>query len=324
MRPRLSGDAYFEEQNVPDYLKKSLFLLLLVAHTSIWAAEPGHDDALLESPRAIITRDDFMTEISRIPERDRGEFLVDAKRVNAVLEQLYLTRVLAREAEELKLAENPEVMRKLELAREKVLAGERMAMLEKSLKIPDFSQKAREMYLAEKEKYYVEPTARAAHILISAKNHSEEEALKKAQEVRALLVSGSKTFEQAAREFSEDPSAKDNGGELGWFGPKRMVKPFSDAAFAMKPGDISQPVKSGFGYHIILLEEKKEGRQRPFDEVKQEIIDKLVQDYIQAAKTAHMNEIKGDKSIVVHDAEIRKLNPLNNLAPTAKESAPSK
>lgn len=305
-------------------LKKSLFLMLLVSSTTLWAGETDHGTPLLGSSKAVITRDDFLAEISRIPEADRGEFLIDVKRVNAVLEQLYLARVLAREAEKLKLAEKPEIMRKLELAREKILAQERLALLEKSLKIPDFIQKAKEIYLAEKEKYQVEPSARAAHILIAAKNHSEEDALKKAQEIRALLVSGAKTFEQAAREFSEDTSAKDNGGDLGWFGPKRMVKPFSDAAFAMKPGDISQPVKSSFGYHIILLEEKKEGRQKPFDEVRQGITDKLVQEYIQAAKATYMNEIKGDKSIVVHEAEIRKLNPLNNPAPAGKESAPSK
>ena len=307
-----------------DYLKTPLFLMLLVSHTPLWAGETDHGAPLLGSSKAVITRDDFLAEISRIPETDRGEFLIDAKRTNAVLEQLYLSRVLAREAEKLKLPENPEVMHKLQLVREKLLAQERLALLEKTLKIPDFTQKAKEMYLADKEKYYVEPSAKAAHVLISSKGHSEEEALNKALEVRAMLASGSKTFEQAAKEFSEDPSAKDNKGELGWFGPKRMVKPFSDAAFAMNPGDISQPVKSSFGYHIILLEEKKEGRQKPFDEVRQGITDKLAQEYIQAAKATHMNEIKGDKSIVVHEAEIRKLNPMNNPAPAGKESAPSK
>lgn len=295
-----------------NYFIKSFFFLILVT-SNLQAAESDGGALLLESARATVTLNDFRDEISRIPMRDRGEFLTDVKRVNAVIEQLYITRALAREAESLQLDKNPDIARKMRAAQEKILAQERLSVLEQSIKLPDFSKRARELYLSDKKKYTVEPTVKAAHVLIGTKTRTDEEALKKAREVQAMLVSGGKTMEQVAPELSDDPSAKTNHGELGWFGPNRMVKAFSEAAFAMKPGAISAPVKTDFGYHVILLQEKKEGRQIPFEEVKQRIIDGLAQDYIQNAKSEFLAAVKHDKSIVVHEAEIKKLNPLNNV-----------
>ena len=90
---------------------------------------------------------------------------------------------------------------------------------------------------------------------------AEEAALKKAQEIKARLDAG-EDFAELAKEFSDDPGSKDNGGDLGWFGRGRMVPEFEEAAFALEPGEISDPVKSPFGYHIIQLLEKDPNRPR--------------------------------------------------------------
>ena len=90
---------------------------------------------------------------------------------------------------------------------------------------------------------------------------AEEEALKKAQEIKARLDAG-EDFAQLAKEFSDDPGSKDNGGDLGWFGRGKMVKEFEDAAFALEPGQISEPVKTPFGYHIIQVLEKDPNHPR--------------------------------------------------------------
>ncbi|HEV2913676.1 MAG TPA: peptidylprolyl isomerase [Pyrinomonadaceae bacterium] len=68
---------------------------------------------------------------------------------------------------------------------------------------------------------------------------------------------GGESFEKLAKEYSSDPGSKDKGGDLGWFGRGRMVKPFEDAAFALQPGQISEVIQTQFGYHIIKLDERR-------------------------------------------------------------------
>ncbi len=104
----------------------------------------------------------------------------------------------------------------------------------------------------------------ARHILVSVPRSApdakpedtkkaEDDAKVKADKIYAELKAG-KSFEAAAKEYSDDPGSKEKGGELGWFTKGRMVPEFSDAAFAMKVGETSQPVKSPYGYHIIQVE----------------------------------------------------------------------
>lgn len=102
----------------------------------------------------------------------------------------------------------------------------------------------------------------AEHILVGIGprfgNRTEEEAEKRVQEVLSKLAAGEK-WEELAKEYSDDQSNKDKGGDLGFFGKGMMVKEFEDAVFAMKPGEVSsEPVKTAFGYHIIRLVEVKD------------------------------------------------------------------
>ncbi len=97
----------------------------------------------------------------------------------------------------------------------------------------------------------------ARHILV------EDE--KTAKEVRSKLEEGG-DFEELAKEYSTEPAAQDTGGDLGWFGTGRMVPEFEKAAFALKKGEISEPVKSSFGYHVIELLDTREAKVEATDE----------------------------------------------------------
>ena len=96
----------------------------------------------------------------------------------------------------------------------------------------------------------------ASHILLqvpeNATYQKEQEVLKKANEIRAEILAG-KPFSEAAIEYSEDPSAANNGGQLGYFTAFQMVAPFENAAFNTPVGEISEPVRSSFGYHLIKV-----------------------------------------------------------------------
>jgi len=126
-------------------------------------------------------------------------------------------------------------------------------------------------YEANKTRYTEEEKRHASHILIKVTDAvPEAAALKKAQELRAQLVSG-KDFAALARADSEDPGSKAAGGDLGWANRGAFVKPFADALYALKVGEISQPVRTQFGYHLIRLEEVRPGQAKTLESARAEI-----------------------------------------------------
>ena len=116
---------------------------------------------------------------------------------------------------------------------------------------------------------------RASHILVTAPKTAPEaerqKARAKATELLAQVKKLPDSFADVARKNSQDPGSAPNGGDLDFFSRDAMVKPFSDAAFAMKKGDISEVVESEFGYHIIKLTDIKVPKQRTYDEMKPEL-----------------------------------------------------
>ena len=116
---------------------------------------------------------------------------------------------------------------------------------------------------------------RASHILIaspkSAPEAERQKAKAKATELLALVKKSPDSFADVAKKNSQDPGSAPSGGDLDFFARNAMVKPFSDAAFAMKKGDISDVVESEFGYHIIKLTDIKAPKQRSFEEMKPDL-----------------------------------------------------
>jgi peptidyl-prolyl cis-trans isomerase D len=116
---------------------------------------------------------------------------------------------------------------------------------------------------------------RASHILITspktASAAEREKAKAKAEELLAVVKKAPDTFADIARKNSQDPGSATNGGDLDFFARSAMVKPFEDAAFSMKKGEISPVVESDFGYHIIKLTDIKAPKQRSFEDVKTEL-----------------------------------------------------
>ena len=132
------------------------------------------------------------------------------------------------------------------------------------------------------KKVYPE-TANAKHILVD----SEE----KANEILAQIKAGDVTFEDAARANSTCPS-KDAGGDLGTFTRGQMVPEFEEAVFNMKNGEVSGPVKTQFGYHLIKLENLQAGGESEYEEVRNEIERSLMYQKQSEAYNKELNNLK--------------------------------
>src|SRR5690606_38326086 len=116
---------------------------------------------------------------------------------------------------------------------------------------------------------------RASHILVevpeSADDAAKAAARERAEKLLAQVKAAPEKFADLAREHSDDPGSKDQGGDLGFFSRDMMVEPFSDAAFSMKEGEISDLVKSDYGFHIIQVTGVKGSGVRPFEQAKDQI-----------------------------------------------------
>lgn len=130
---------------------------------------------------------------------------------------------------------------------------------------------ARQAYEANKARYQQPESRRASHILIQAGEGAKAKAEKVLQEVKAKPA----RFAELAKQYSDDPGSAAQGGNLGSFSRDMMVKPFADAAFQMKAGEISGLVESQFGYHIIRLDGISGGAVVPFEQVKAELMREL-------------------------------------------------
>lgn len=136
-------------------------------------------------------------------------------------------------------------------------------------------------YMANAGKYETPKTVEARHILIKVDQNADqaqaEKARSKAQDIYQMAVSEGKNFSELAKTYSED-STKDKGGYLGAFEQGSMVKPFADKAFSMKAGEISEPVRTQFGWHLIKVEKVNEAKSRKMADVKEEIRKSLLKE----------------------------------------------
>lgn len=130
---------------------------------------------------------------------------------------------------------------------------------------------------------------KASHILFKAEGETQfQEATAKAQFLRERLLKGL-DFTKAAKEFSEDPSAKGNSGDLGWFRFPQMQKPFSEAASTLKPGELSQPVRTIYGIHLIKLEGR---REKKYEEVKAELAKEISDNRFNSRAQERLEQIR--------------------------------
>ena len=126
-------------------------------------------------------------------------------------------------------------------------------------------------YDGHKERYQQPEERRASHILIAAEKLGKDKARQKAEEVLREVQAKPAAFAELARKHSDDPGSASQGGDLGFFGRGMMVKPFEDATFALRDGEVSGIVESDFGFHIIKLTGQHVAREKPLAEVRGEI-----------------------------------------------------
>ena len=250
----------------------SLFVALLTSAS--YAVESG-DKVLARVAGHDITESEALEFIKPFGQQAMMLYSSEQGR-KMVIDDLISMRLYALDAEEKKLDQTPEFIENLENIKRTMLA---QAAMKEVIKDVSISEDEAKKFYDENQKLFTQPErVHASHILVS-----DDESLAKVQEE----LKAGKSFDVVAQEFSIDPGSAPNGGDLGEFPRGVMVPEFEKAAFELKnPGDVSEPVKSQFGWHLIKLSEYIPESVMPFEQVKahieQELREKKTQDLLQS------------------------------------------
>lgn len=284
-------------------------------------AEPAPDTVLLSRGDAAITVADYRAALSRIPEEYRRQAASDPEVARKLLGQLLENRLLAREARASGVAERPEVRRVIRLETEKLLARRQYAHVLEARDTADLDQMAREYWLANQDRFRKPASLSVQHVLIEAEERSEDRALELAREVYRLAQSNERPFDELVAEYSEDPRAATNDGYYRNMPADRFEAAFADAALALEPGGISEPVRTPYGYHVIRLIESTPEQRRPFDAVRDEALDEVRKRHENRMRELYLNELLEDNPLEVNEEGLRALFQRHDLGPAGEHAA---
>ena len=241
----------------------------------------GHE---IKTSEVEIAAEDIALQLGDLPAKLRYPFLI---------EYLVERHLLAQAAVKQGVADTDEYKQRLAFYQAKAL---RDAYFNSTIKPSVTEEEVKAAYDKEASKVKVSERVRARHILVQTE--------KEARDVLARLNKGEK-FEDIAKQVSLDGS-KDYGGDLGYFSAEEMVPEFSKAAFSLKVGETSEPVKTDYGWHVIKVEDRKQGGAQPFDQVKAGIKAVLMRKKVQDIVT----ELRKEAKIEIVDPDLKKLQEM--------------
>lgn len=288
-------------------MKRLLALMIVVLFaTGCTSKKDAANPVLAKAGKTKITKQDFIKELNRLPEWARGNFQTDEGK-KQFLEELIKKELIYQDAKKKGLHRDKKLKKEVEEFKKMALIK---SVLEKEVdeKAKIDPKEVREFYDNHPYEFMVGVEVRASHILVD----SEEDARNILQRIKH-----GESFSVLAKEFSKDKGSAKNGGDLGFFGRGRMVPEFERVAFSLKTGEVSNPVQTRFGYHIIKLTDRKEGRLGDFEEVKNAIARQLTIEKQKNLFNSYIEKLKKDYKTEIYETELKALK-MGEEQPPAK------
>ncbi len=284
-----------------------LFLSINLVAGRIAAAAPPPDAPLVEDRNIRVDALDFEAAMLRIPPEKRADFRVSYDRVTSVVDNIFVARSFAEKARALGLDKDPVLLRRVQQVQEELLAAAYAENLQKQALGANLEQRAHELFLADKAKFVAPETVHVEHILVGLNGRTREMAKARADEAYAKLQAG-QDFAAMVAAYSDDPDKSIGKGDLGFTRPEGFVKPVREQIAKMgRKGEVSPPVESQYGYHIIRFVGRQSARPLPFEAVKKGIMaserEKVVKQKVDAAVT----EVRSSPTAVAHRENVEAL-----------------
>ena len=243
-------------------------------------------DILAKRGKGVVSQDEFEARAAKIPDRYRVKTIRDRNRLKDLINGLLVNAQLAADAREAGFEKNELVIERMKLAAQGELAAAWLQHYVASSPPADYEALAYEYYLLHKAEMLSEEKVDVTHILVSKDERSYEEALDIANGIYAQLQENPGAFVELVEKYSDDSSAASNKGSFKNVKRGDLVKPFENMAFSLQPGEISEPVMTQYGYHIIRLDAYTAPEVLPYEQVKQQLVE--------GEREQHENRIRND------------------------------
>ncbi len=289
---------------------KKLLVFICVAAFAVGCAqkEGSKGPVLAKVEGTVITKEDFLNKMNRVPEWARDRFQSEQGK-KEFLDELVKEQLIYKDAVKNGLDRGEEFKRDVEEFKKMTLIK---IVLEKEVekKAKLDPKEVKDFYDKNTDKFTIGTEVRAKHILVD----SEEQAKDILKKVRQ-----NENFSKLAEQYSKDRATAKNGGDLGFFGRGRMVPEFEAVAFNLKVGEVSGTVKTRFGYHIVQVTDRKEGRAGSFEEIKGALERQLMIEKQKSLFDAYVDKLKKNAKIetAAYETEMKALKV--EKAPEAKK-----
>jgi len=287
-------------------VSKVLLLLVILSLLFSWTALAEEADPVLaKAGDYVIRKSDLDRLISYYPPDKQKHLQENPPQKAALVKLLIQVKVVSDIAKKEGFDKRPDVKEQVALTADNFIVSEYMAkVVTKDIEIT--GKDVEQYYELVKGKYTVPEQARARHIMIkTSKTSTDEEkrnAKARAEEILERLKKG-EDFAKVAEQYSEDPKSRVKGGDLGYLPRGKMPKSLENAAFTLKPGELSGVIETDFGFHILKVEDIKAARTKTLEEVNSLLSDELknqtaknrVNEFLDKAMKAAKAEIYDDK-----------------------------
>jgi peptidyl-prolyl cis-trans isomerase C len=265
-------------------------LSLAVVATLGYAA--ADTDVIVSQGGTNVTLGDIAAYMQHMPEDRWAGFLDSPKRINQMVIGILRNKQLAVQATDLKLDQDPTIKAEIEYSRQEILARKRVEAFDKTVNVPSMTLAAKEEYTAHKSQYVKPGNIAVQHVLISATGRSDAEAKALAEKVYAEAHAAGANFDQLVDKYSDDPSKGNNQGIIQGATSADLAPEFVAGVKQLKQvGEISQPVRTKFGYHVLKLLENVPAKQIDFATVQKQIENKLRDNYIADQRKAFLAKL---------------------------------
>jgi peptidyl-prolyl cis-trans isomerase C len=241
-------------------------------------------------------------DLENAPEGQAKVFLQNKNAVTKQMQNLYLLTVLAEKAQNEGLLIEEKDKLKLKIMQDTFYFGLKLKQV-LAQNLPKFEGLAKNYYVANKETYKKSEQIDVSHIMLKVEDKDEAKVLAVAKELQEKLAQG-QAFSKLAIEYSEDPTVEKNQGHLGVFARGKLVTAIEKVAYSLKDGEVSQPVKTKFGYHLIKRNQYYPAKYASFAEVKDKIIGQIKSEYLKDKKAEYFDKVVSDNQMKFNDKEI--------------------